>query len=262
MGREAKIKRQRHEERVAKKRQFLERATEGQRRGCLFCRKGDGGFATREHPIPESLGNTDIVLENGVVCDRCNNGVLSDLDQAVTDFFPVSFRRAMVGIRTKAGKYPVAKFSGGTIQTTEPGHILLRVANEKHASTYPWGFKFSVTGQRLSQRRCRLVARSIVKAALECAWLDHGEEVLQPSYDHAREFVLGKGRRQGYLLLPKKGDPNDLSIQLTYWQVPQDNGETGLIVGVSYYGVFIGADTFNAQPPYPPPESLATVATF
>jgi len=129
MGRQARRKQQRRAEREAKKRAFEQRVAEGERRGCLFCRRSDGGFATREHPVPESLGNTEQVLDNGVVCDRCNNGVLSDLDQALIEFFPISLRRAMLGIQTKAGKFPVAKFSGGTVQMTEPGHVLLKVAS-------------------------------------------------------------------------------------------------------------------------------------
>jgi hypothetical protein len=42
----------------------------------------EGPFKSREHPFPESLGSTEIVLPRGVVCDPCNNGPLSRLDQA------------------------------------------------------------------------------------------------------------------------------------------------------------------------------------
>ena len=37
---------------------------------CLFCRRGDGGWTSREHVIPESMGNTELILPPGVVCDR------------------------------------------------------------------------------------------------------------------------------------------------------------------------------------------------
>jgi len=40
---------------------FQERVAEGERRGCLYCRRSDGGFRGREHPLGESLGNTEIV---------------------------------------------------------------------------------------------------------------------------------------------------------------------------------------------------------
>lgn len=38
--------------------------------GCIFCRRHDGGFTSREHVFPESLGNEEVVLPRGVVCDR------------------------------------------------------------------------------------------------------------------------------------------------------------------------------------------------
>jgi hypothetical protein len=39
-------------------------------RGCIFCRRHDGGFTRREHVFPESLGNETVILEPGIVCDR------------------------------------------------------------------------------------------------------------------------------------------------------------------------------------------------
>ena len=261
MGRQAKLKPQSRAEREETRRAFTERIAAGERRGCLFCRRSDGGFTTGEHPIPESLGNTGILLENGVVCDRCNNTLLSDLDQAVTEFFPVSMRRATLGITTKAGKFPAAKFSGGTLQTTEPGHVLLRVGSPKAVKLYPWGFNFTVKGHRMTPRRAQLVARSLLKSALGCAWLDHGEEVLEPAYDHIRAFVLGEAR-PGYLMLFKKGDPQDASLRLTYWQAPRKSGDIDLIVGVSYYGIFMGTDSRNANPVVPIPDDVADIVRF
>jgi hypothetical protein len=97
------------------RRAFLERIAEGERRGCLFCRRTDGGFTTAEHALPESLGNTEVVLPNCVVCDRCNNGVLSDLDNALADFLPIKFRRTALGVVSKSGKVPVTRFSKGRV---------------------------------------------------------------------------------------------------------------------------------------------------
>ena len=261
MGRQAKLKQQRRAEREERQRAFMERIAAGEGRGCLFCRRSDGGFTTCEHPIPESLGNTGIVLENGVVCDRCNNTVLSDLDQAVTEFFPISMRRATLGITTKARKFPVAKFSGGTLQTTEPGHVLLKVGNPKAVKLYPWGFNFTVKGHRMTPRRVRLLARALMKSALGCAWLDHGEKVLEPAYDHIRAFVLGQDR-PGYLMLFKKGDPQDATLRLTYWQQPRDTEEMVLIVAVSYYGIFMGTDSVNAEPVVAIPNDVADIVKF
>src|SRR5689334_21444546 len=57
--------------------------------GCLFCRRADGGFTSREHIFSEALGNFDEhVLPPGVVCDRCNNEKLSAADEALIGFQP------------------------------------------------------------------------------------------------------------------------------------------------------------------------------
>ncbi|MBZ0120934.1 MAG: HNH endonuclease, partial [Sandaracinaceae bacterium] len=40
---------------------------------CLFCKNDSSSSRSREHIIPESLGNQSHVLPPGVVCDGCNN---------------------------------------------------------------------------------------------------------------------------------------------------------------------------------------------
>lgn len=72
--------------------------------GCLFCRRSDGGFRSREHIFSEALGNHEYVLDPGVVCDRCNNGPLARADDALTNFPPIALLRAERGLPTKAGK--------------------------------------------------------------------------------------------------------------------------------------------------------------
>ncbi len=47
---------------------------------CIF-RKGDsGGSRSVEHVIPESLGNTEHILNPGIVCDQCNNYFASKVE--------------------------------------------------------------------------------------------------------------------------------------------------------------------------------------
>ncbi len=65
--------------------------------GCIFCGRHDGGFTGREHAFPESLGNESVILPPGVVCDRCNNGLLADAEQALIRFPPIGFLRVLLG---------------------------------------------------------------------------------------------------------------------------------------------------------------------
>ena len=100
-------------------------AAAGRRRGCLFCRRSDDGFTSREHIVPESLGNHELILPVGVVCDRCNHSVCSPLDTALLDFAPVAMMCTIFGVRSNGGKMPWVKFDNGTLQARAPGQLFL-----------------------------------------------------------------------------------------------------------------------------------------
>jgi len=74
---------------------------------CLFCNKGES-FTTKEHIIPESLGNDDFILE-GQICDKCQN-YLSQIENYVLHRTPIGFWRTLFTIKTKKNKLPVVDF--------------------------------------------------------------------------------------------------------------------------------------------------------
>jgi hypothetical protein len=134
MGKGARLRRQRMEvaraarARDGTRKEAAERgAEEGRRRGCLFCRQSDGGFTSVEHILPESLGNETLTLPVGVVCDRCNNGVLAEPDQALGSFLPIEMMKTWHGIPSKAGKLPEFKFDNGSMRCQRPGDLFLIV---------------------------------------------------------------------------------------------------------------------------------------
>lgn len=112
-------------------------AVDGRRRGCLFCRRRNGTFTSREHIFPESLGNTERVLPVGVVCDRCNHEVCSPLDAALCDFGPVKMMRAFHGIRSKSGKLPSYEFDNGSLECRAPGDLFLALDSAKWRKDKP-----------------------------------------------------------------------------------------------------------------------------
>jgi hypothetical protein len=127
-----RVKEARRRKRAEEAEAFQARVADGERRGCLYCRRSDGGFRRPEHPLGESLGNTEIVLLNGVVCDRCNGGVLSDLDKALGEFMPVKARRTSLGVRTKAGTIPETRFATGSLRwVEEAGAAFLHLHDER-----------------------------------------------------------------------------------------------------------------------------------
>jgi hypothetical protein len=71
---------------------------------CLFC-KTEGIFYTKEHIVPESLGNdTDIV--EGMICDQCQNYLGRAVEKPALEKTPIAFWRSYLGTRTKKGCLP------------------------------------------------------------------------------------------------------------------------------------------------------------
>jgi hypothetical protein len=119
---------------------------------CIWCdgRPEIATFRTREHVIAESLGgHRNYRLQRGVVCDRCNRGILQAIDEEMLLIGPVRFVRAHFGLgprfthvtggvvidrdkdlvtvdATKLGRGTTVSFTGyadrtGTIRTTFAG---------------------------------------------------------------------------------------------------------------------------------------------
>ncbi|MDE3202836.1 MAG: hypothetical protein KGQ66_01280, partial [Acidobacteriota bacterium] len=181
--------------RVPSQRRRERQRLDGERRGCLFCRQRDGGFNSREHILPESLGNTELILAQGVVCDRCNHQTLSTLDPVICDFTPISTRRTMLGVPsnvsmpTRCVRVPFQRRDNGflarrlrggpdltvPLQSTRRSHKRDRTPTDGRV-LLQW--KFS-GGRRLTARYASQLSRALLKAALECAWVDQGDMMLE-----------------------------------------------------------------------------------
>jgi len=71
---------------------------------CLFCRT-HGNLGTREHIVPESLGNDTDILE-GVICSSCQNYFGKEIEKAALEQTPIAFWRSYLGIQTKKKHLP------------------------------------------------------------------------------------------------------------------------------------------------------------
>jgi len=175
---------------------------------CIYCLTKTGNFHRQEHVYPESLGNTEIILSSGHVCDECNNGVLSDLDKHLVEHDAISFLRVLcLPYNTKTGKFPKARYQNMTVEKTRPRRLLI-----KEASGSKKGFKIdgkqgeqvrgtvSLTGRQKFDPV--LLGRSLYKIALGIiCWTNGAEFALQNRYDAARTFVLGKSCFPNNLLI-------------------------------------------------------------
>jgi hypothetical protein len=90
---------------------------------CIYCTKTEGHFTSEEHILPEALGNDDLVLARGYVCDGCNNGLLALLDRTLLDFPPIAFLRTHYVPHLKGGKLPSANLQNMEVKKTLPTRI-------------------------------------------------------------------------------------------------------------------------------------------
>lgn len=83
---------------------------------CIFCKSESLTSKSVEHIFPESLGNTEHILENGIVCDKCNQYFASKIEKLVleTPYF-VNLRHRN-DIASKKNRIPIGKaFMGGEV---------------------------------------------------------------------------------------------------------------------------------------------------
>jgi hypothetical protein len=74
---------------------------------CIFCKTDSSSSRSREHILPESLGNEEHILPSGVVCDGCNNYFSRKLEKPVLDTPILQDLRARMKIPNKRGRVPV-----------------------------------------------------------------------------------------------------------------------------------------------------------
>jgi hypothetical protein len=73
---------------------------------CLFCKVDASASRSREHIIPESLGNTKHVLPAGVVCDRCNNYFSREVERPFLGSAAITLLRFHESVPSKRGVVP------------------------------------------------------------------------------------------------------------------------------------------------------------
>lgn len=161
--------------------------------------------------------------------------------------------RAFRGIPSKSGKPPSFRFSEGTVRHTigasVPTLVVKSHSRKKQIITeverHPDGrvaLEMEGSGSRpMTARHASELSRALLTSALECAWIDYGEMMLEPRFDHIREAVLGTPRN-GCFALETNANAGSPVAALTYQLQPYER-EWRMLVGVQYYGVFVGTDS-------------------
>jgi hypothetical protein len=205
---------------------------------CLFCLRGDRPFRSREHIIPESLGNTEFVLPCGIVCDKCNNEVLSRLDEALVEFPPVKYLRTLKGIGNKEGNVPVSRWGNATITQPSRGHLVLESNSRRITQDTASGFKMNLTsGGPIPASRYALIARALYKITLAFIYHDRGpEEAFATKYDELRKVILDEQASRHWLATPKDNPHHD-QLSFSYQPLLLSDGREAVWINFDIFGV-------------------------
>jgi hypothetical protein len=221
--------------------------------GCLFCRRHDRKFASREHVFSEALGNEKFVLPPGVVCDSCNNGPLALGDNALIGFPAIELLRSERGLPTKSKKAVAAQFGNARVYFTSPGALTVETNSPKTTRRMRGNQgEMDLIGNELTEHRARLITRSVWKATLELLYWDVGVGAFDPALDRMRAAVLDD-RAHGWAVLPKHVSTTE-AVSLEYLRHTID-GRDALPACMSVFGVKIISDALRpdlpAQRPVP-----------
>jgi len=74
---------------------------------CLFCKNNSDNSRSKEHIIPESLGNIEHILPAGWVCDNCNNYLSRKVEAPFLETSYGQRARFDMAIPSKKGRIPI-----------------------------------------------------------------------------------------------------------------------------------------------------------
>jgi hypothetical protein len=146
---------------------------------CIFCKADSAGSRSKEHIIPESLGNSFHVLPQGIVCDKCNNYFSREVERPFLESGPVRCLRFDQSLVSKRGKIPpiagvIAPVMVPAVMTKfASGSIVGRLSVPEQAAPallqQPSGqMLFFATPEQLPEKA---VSRFLAKIAIEAmAW--------------------------------------------------------------------------------------------
>jgi len=144
-------------------------------------------FSTFEHPVPQSLGNDDLTLDPGFVCDSCNQYFGSKVEAKVLGTPPFVVDRLRVNVPTKKGKPP---------RLSHPPHVELFATPFRNqlvmaASPEIWS-SVKKEGMLVLPRDASidfLTTRMLIKIGLELLLVSSKRDSYDSQFDRARAFA-------------------------------------------------------------------------
>ncbi len=175
---------------------------------CIFCKGDSSRSRSREHVIPESLGNTEHVLKPGIVCDQCNNYFASKVEGPLLSNPYFRYQCSQAEIPSKKGRpsrvrglHPQSRTVIEVVRNLDGSGISVGAAFERDEKRWGEALLATQTGRIYVPHPTTpdeaLMSRFLAKVAVECLalkFLDHenginkivSERALDPLRDYAR----------------------------------------------------------------------------
>jgi hypothetical protein len=80
---------------------------------CIFCKNPSGESTSKEHIVPESMGNFEHMLPPGAVCDGCNQYFARKIERPLLESPMFKHLRFGMKVPNKRGRVPSWHFSEG-----------------------------------------------------------------------------------------------------------------------------------------------------
>lgn len=179
---------------------------------CLFCKRDCKNTRSVEHIIPESLGNTTLVLPLGYVCDKCNNYFARKVEKPFMEIPEVQQMRLQLGVSNKKNRFPKnsGKLNNGSqiiITKRQVDNEIINILEiapeeiEKILSDKPTQIIMPAFTNKTEIKRDKTVSRFIAKIALEAfaLRLKTVENSLDELIDDSSYDAIRKHARLGYI---------------------------------------------------------------
>jgi hypothetical protein len=139
---------------------------------CIFCKELSDKSKSKEHIIPESLGNKEFILPRGAVCDKCNQYFSINIEKIVLEQPYFKYLRHCKEVESKKGIIPKIKgIIGGDVEVIREknGDIYILVDDDLILEKMRNGEinNIIIPQYKIPSNKDRILSRFIGKIAVE-----------------------------------------------------------------------------------------------
>ena len=193
---------------------------------CLFCKKRKK--VTREHIIPESLGNKHLVLKY-VICKECNNH-FSKIEDYFCNYHLAVEEKLKYLEKTKKGKEPFLPLANGGEARRKNNKITYQrsIKKKKDLNSFKMTFldnRYEIEAQfGFPEINLQKISKFLAKCGIETLYYKKGIFAFKKEFDFVRKYALDNSDRHYIPFLWKRNSNGDINIKTCQITRPKKQG--------------------------------------